>query len=308
MTATNKHIINAIKVLCFVLAVILAATVAVLVYFKWDKGEFAYIDGEKSGTVTITGYIGESNDVVIPDRLRGKKVTSISEDAFMDSEITSVKFNDNITSISDSAFNGCKNLTDVEVGDGVLAIGNYAFSNCTSLKTVTLGKSVEKWGVGIFANDTALESVEFIENENFVIDNNIIYSADMTTLYEIMPYAHLKEFEVPSTVTTLNDYAFGNQSELTSLTLSPSIKSIPTLCFLNCTSLKEVTIPEGVQKIDSGILANSGIERIVIPKSVTDINKTAFAGTEVEITIVTPENSNAAFFAEANDIKVEILK
>lgn len=299
---------NAIKVISFVLAVILVGTAACLVYFKWGKGEFKYIDGEKSGTVIITEYIGDAKDVVIPNRIRGKKVTGIDEGAFMETEITSVKFNDNITSISKSAFNGCNNLVSVETGKSVISIGDYAFANCESLKSVTLNKAVEKIGVSVFTNDSALENVSLEGNENFVIEDGVLYSADKTKLYEVLPYAGLTQFEMPSTVSKMNANAFANCTELKEITLSPSLTVIPSFCFLSCTSLNEIVIPDGVQKIEPGFIANSGVKRVVIPKSVTNIDESAFKGLTTSVTIATPEFSNAEYFAKENNINVEAIK
>ena len=45
---------NAIKVLCFTLAVIIVGTSAFLIYFKWDKSQFEYVDGTEKGTDTRT--------------------------------------------------------------------------------------------------------------------------------------------------------------------------------------------------------------------------------------------------------------
>ena len=69
---------NAIKVLCFTLAVIIVGTSAFLIYFKWDKSQFEYVDGTKKGTVMITGYKDESKDITIPSKLRGKKLRRLT--------------------------------------------------------------------------------------------------------------------------------------------------------------------------------------------------------------------------------------
>lgn len=299
---------NAMKVFCFVLAVILAGTVTCLIYFKWDKGEFTYVDGEKSGTVVITGYIGEDKDVVIPNKLRGKKVTAIEESAFMEAGITSIQFNDYITSIAQSAFNGCTSLESITIGKSVLSIGDYAFGNCSALKKVMLNESLEKIGLSVFTNDTALEEVELNGNKNFLVEDGILYSADKTILYEVLPYANLTEYEVSSTVTAIREYAFAKCTTLQKITLSDSIKTIPSFCFMGCTSLKELVIPDGVSKIQTGFIAASGVERVVVPKSVTTIEKAAFNGIEHSVTIATPALSNAEYFAKENNMKVETIQ
>ena len=68
---------NAIKVLCFTLAVMVVIVSSFLIYFKWDKTDFEYVDSTEKGEVIITAYKGDSKNIIIPSKIRGKKVTQI---------------------------------------------------------------------------------------------------------------------------------------------------------------------------------------------------------------------------------------
>lgn len=108
----------------------------------------------------IDGYNGDSNDVIIPEKIHNVQVKYIdlSKSSHDKSEITSVTFpvTDNGISVSDNSFSGsmieklsikshcsfgksvfadCKNLKTV-VFDGDVKIGTEAFSRCNSLNTV----------------------------------------------------------------------------------------------------------------------------------------------------------------------------
>ena len=48
--------------------------------------------------------------------------------------------------------------------------------------------------------------------------------------------------------------------------------------FYGCNSLKEVHLPDGLEKIGRECFENSGLEEIIIPKSVKTIEKYAFSG------------------------------
>ena len=48
--------------------------------------------------------------------------------------------------------------------------------------------------------------------------------------------------------------------------------------FHNCTSLKEFTIPETVTKINLMAFANTGITKLVIPATVTELDSQVFLG------------------------------
>lgn len=64
-----------------------------------------------------------------------------------------------LTSISDSAFAGCRSLTSIEIPDSVMSIGNSAFYNCSSLTSVTIGIRVTSIGDSAFYNCSSLTSV-----------------------------------------------------------------------------------------------------------------------------------------------------
>jgi len=82
-------------------------------------GDFEY-NVNNDNTITITKYKGNSGDVVIPDIIYGKSVTSIGSRAFV----------------------GCSNLTSITIGNRVTSIGWCAFVGCTGLTSVTIRNSV----------------------------------------------------------------------------------------------------------------------------------------------------------------------
>ena len=67
------------------------------------------------------------------------------------SKITSVVVQDGITSISNYAFYGCKNVADtITLPSSVVSIGNYAFFGCTSFTTFTIPANVASLGYFLF--------------------------------------------------------------------------------------------------------------------------------------------------------------
>ena len=303
---------NAIKVLCFTLAVLIVGTSAFLIYFKWDKSEFEYVDGTEKGTVMITGYKGESKDVKIPSKLRGKNVTQIDTLAFEESDITSIEIGDKITYIGKSAFRGCKSLKTVRLGKSILNIDEGCFNDCTALEEITLPKSLEKLGGSIFAGCTSLKNVEIEDGGNFVIKDGVLLSADMKTLYFALPYANLGNYTCPSEVETINSLAFYDCPTLTGFTFSNKVKSIPQGMFVLCTGLKELDIPESVTQIGSVIITGSGVKTVTIPDTVKVIDKNAFTQsdgtTDKELVIRARAGSKAESFAKENSIKIEYIK
>ena len=71
---------------------------------------------------------------------------------------------DGVTSIGETAFEGCSGLTSVTIPDSVKSIGAYAFSGCSGLASVTIPDSVKSIGDYAFSNCKALKLVEFEGN------------------------------------------------------------------------------------------------------------------------------------------------
>lgn len=56
-----------------------------------------------------------------------------------------------VTSIGNSAFDGCTSLTGIEIPDSVTSINMWAFRGCTSLTSMTIPESVIDIGYGAFS-------------------------------------------------------------------------------------------------------------------------------------------------------------
>ena len=327
---TRKKTANAIKVICFVLSMILVGVAAFYFAFIWDLQDYVFIDGTEKGTVIITEYIGSEAEVEVPNSLRGKKVIAIDNHAFSGKDITSVTIGKNVKLIGENAFFGCKNLQRVDLGKSVESIGTMAFGDCPLLAEFKFSPALKDVGYMLFRNNTKLTDFELNGNTNFKVENGVLYSGDMTVLYETLLSADLSSFKLPETVNELKPMAFYGQKELKSIELNSSIVSIPDGCFSMCTGLTELTIPEGVVTVGSLVLVGSSITTVKIGKSVKDIKDLAFEHNEVpvldedgkpvldengkkmtepehKIEIVTVKGSFAAKFAERKEIALKIV-
>lgn len=70
--------------------------------------------------------------IVIPNT-----VTSIGDDAFKSSGISSIIIPDSVTVIGQRAFYGCKNLESIVIPITVTTVGTYAFKDCNNLTIYT---------------------------------------------------------------------------------------------------------------------------------------------------------------------------
>ena len=121
------------------------------------------IEKAKQAEVTYgdNKYIG---DIVIPESVEydgvNYAVTSIGQSAFDGcSGLTSVTIPNSVTSIGQSAFSGCSGLTSVTIPNSVTSIGYAAFSSCFGLTSVAIPNSVTEIGERAFAGCYGLTSV-----------------------------------------------------------------------------------------------------------------------------------------------------
>lgn len=101
-------------------------------------------------------------------------------------------------------------------------------------------------------------------------------------------------------VTAIDRYAFSANSELTSVMIPASVKTIGEGAFMQCFRLKQVTLPPALTEIPPYAFAESGINSITIPSKVKRIAPYAFNNTslkEVSIPNSVTSIGSAAFSA-----------
>lgn len=110
----------------------------------------------KTASVVSNYYGAYSGNIIIPETIAYNNttysVTSIGEDAFYKSGITSVTIPNSVTSISENAFLDCHQLEFVTIGNSVTTIGEHAFRYCYRLtELVSLAVDPPMCGIGRYS-------------------------------------------------------------------------------------------------------------------------------------------------------------
>lgn len=107
-----------------------------------DASLFKYED--VADGVSITGFTGSDEIVVIPLSIDGKSVVSIEKYAFVNnSNIRGLKISDSVHTIGSAAFMNCVELEVFVSGSGLKKLDSYCFNACTKLRDVELNQGLE---------------------------------------------------------------------------------------------------------------------------------------------------------------------
>ena len=129
--------------------------------------------------VKIIKYIGEGGTVAIPERSI-KRYT--------------------VTTISDSAFEGCSNLTSLIIPNTITSIGNSAFKGCSGLASLVIPKKVASIGKSAFEGCSGLTSLIILNSTTSISDSAFKGCSNLTSL------------TIPASVTSIGKSAFGYTS------------------------------------------------------------------------------------------------
>ncbi len=225
-------------------------------------------------------------------------ITSIGASAFAGcTSLTTILLPEGVTEIGASMFKGCAALTNISIPEGVTAIGADAFRGCAAMTGIAIPKNVASIGLGAFAECASLaEFTVAAENTAFAADGGSLYNKAVT---EILQYAIGKTevaLALPATVKKIAESAFLGAIHLQDLTIPATVTEIGADAFKGCAGITHAVVPTWAlgkfatdslvsltvtsgEEIGAGVLANSLLlESVLIPATVTSVDKTAFDG------------------------------
>ena len=161
-----------------------------------------------------------------------------------------------LESIVDLAFYECTSLAEIDLPDTLTSIGTEAFYS-SGLTSITIPAGVNYLGRSVFKNCAALESVVIGDNSQLeIIDEAMFYQCialesidfgENSKISYIATYAFgectsLTEISIPDSVTTMGNYVFANNSELTAVYIGAGSKltSIGGWTFDGCISNPQI--------------------------------------------------------------------
>ncbi len=182
-------------------------------------------DGE---SYSVSKGTATDANIVIPEKYKGKTVTSIGANGFED----------------------CSNLTSITMPNSITSIGDYALRNCSSLTKLNYTGTIDQWAMiefGLFVTQLSNGSKLYINDVE--VTEVVLTTATKISDFAFFGCSSITSVTIPNSVTSIGYGTFYCCSNLTSVTIPESVTSIGRYAFAGCSSLTSVTIGEDVTSI-----------------------------------------------------------
>jgi len=216
-------------------------------------------------------------------------VTIISDNAFkLATRLTSVTLSKGVTHIDDSAFSWMSNLSTINIPTTVTHIGENVYYKTDLVETLTIPSSVTHIGNLRFGGTT----INVVGgNTVYSSQNGVLFDKQKTRLILYPPQKTTVNYTIPTSVESIEPYAFRNAIHLEEVHIPESVLSVGDSIFLEANNLKRITVhvnnaiysstPEGVLfNKDKTILIqyppNGPYTEYTIPDTVAVIRDNAF--------------------------------
>ena len=184
-------------------------------------------------------------------------VTHLLKGVFMDSKLKSITLHEGMYVVSNSCFSGTP-IEELYLPSTL----NYSYTTLyqTALKDIVSGMD-------------SLRKVVCAENQTLTkVPQSTFTNMDK-----------LEEIVLPSTVKTIESYAFKGCVSLKNVVLSEGLQTIKGNAFYGCTSLQSLELPEGLETIGpQAFLGCTSLEEANLPSTVKTIGGYAFYKTKLK--------------------------
>lgn len=253
-----------------------------------------FADGENVGTkLDIENHAFNQcsalTKITFPERLTYIGVLAFNNNT----SLTSVTFTGNkLKTIGTTAFQFCRILTEIDLPEGLETIGDQAFYWCNILERVSIPSTVTEIGNAVFTGDAYLSDLSVAEESvTFVVKDGILYKTDANkNAIELIlcPVGNggdeQNKVVIPNTVTTVAEKSFQNNKNIKEIIFEDNAENskrdleIGDSAFYVDSSnvLRKIVLPEGMTVVGYRVFYGARADEIVIPTTVTVIQKGAF--------------------------------
>ena len=222
--------------------------------------------------------------------------------------LKTINFHDGVTSIGSNAFYMCESLTDVQLPAGLKTMGGGVFFNCKSLTSLdwpaalkniygstfsmsgltefVVPEGVISIGARAFDGCSDLHTLVLPDSVDTLGEYAFSFTPNLTELR--IPAAvtaipsgcfsrsGLTEVVIPEGVTSIGRYAFHDSANLERVVLPETLTSVDSEVFWDCSSLREINWPSGVDTIGWYQFSGTALVEFTVPSTVKEVSSYAF--------------------------------
>lgn len=170
---------------------------------------------------------------------------------------------DDLFQISDGAFLKTNLIGTLNIPENVNSIGQYAFAGCKGITEINLNNGLST------IHDSAFIFIDKVEE--LIIPDSVYIIGENAFSY----MTNLKRAQLSNNLKTIDDGLFCKCINLEKVTLPNKLHEIRSFAFDNCKSLKELIIPESVRVIYDSAFADLN-PNIIINNSLVKLKANHF--------------------------------
>ena len=201
--------------------------------------------------------------------------------------LRSVEIPSSVKSIGAWAFQRCEKLDELQAS-GVTIVGRAACAECTSLGSVQLCQT-DAIDLGEEAFQRCESLVTFSSHPVVNLDDRCFDGCEKLDGLEYLNPVRVGQFALSGCV-SLSSFPMMRTSD--ALTTSPGRRPLfGTGAFLNCTSLTQAVLPEGVTVVPEAMFKGcTSLLDVTLPEGITTISEGAFYGCTALESLILPES------------------
>ena len=225
-------------------------------YYKITSESERTVELVKNPGICFYANGGYNGKITIPDSVEYEgiyyKVTSFGSEVFENSVI-GITFPSTLRIIKESCFSGATIQSLLYLPNSLETIETYGF-RCAGIEKIYIPASVKNIECAAFVSANLDSIIVDTVNQYYKSVDGVLYTKDVTQLL-CFPMSRGGHFFVPNGVTQINRRAFW-ESNLSSITLPNSLKTIEQYAFLRCDNFLNLHIPKSVTYIQNGSIIN----------------------------------------------------
>ena len=179
--------------------------------------------------------------------------------------------------IGDGAFAYCDSLTEVNIPVSVITLGGFAFKDCQALASVSFPAGLTEVGGECFRGCESLERLDLPDSVEFIGGGAFRGCVSLEYFHYPLNFERTNSYGDTGLSTEKCNTILYGCSSLKSITVPEGVTKIPYRTFMNATALEQVRLPYSLREIETwAFRACPALRKVYVPSSVDTLGTGVF--------------------------------